>query len=96
MSAKQNHQKGGIEKDHIAARVIGELCQAGKLSDKFLCDMNCGTRSVLKKEIKSGVVSVNGTVIRQSEFQIDETKDQIRYRGSLCRYEKLPDEICLP
>ncbi len=56
--------------------------------DKFLCDMNCGTRSVLKKEIKSGVVSVNGTVIRQSEFQIDETKDQIRYRGSLCRYEK--------
>lgn len=56
--------------------------------DKFLCDMNCGTRSLVKKDIKNGLVSVNGIIIRRSEFQVDEMRDQICYQGSLCQYEK--------
>ena len=35
--------------------------------DKFLCDMNIGSRSQVKALIKQGAVTVNGTVIVKSE-----------------------------
>ena len=33
--------------------------------DKFLCDMQLGTRSQVKAYIKKGTVSVNGTVVKK-------------------------------
>lgn len=56
--------------------------------DKFLCDGGFGTRSQLKKDIRAGLVTVNGNVCRQPEQQILETEDQICYRGMVCNHEK--------
>lgn len=56
--------------------------------DKFLSDMKYGTRSSLKKDIKNGLVSVNGAIIRQSGCQITENEDIVCYRGIPCAYEK--------
>lgn len=56
--------------------------------DKYLSDMKCGTRSQLKKDIKNGLVTVNGSVIRQNDYQIDEKKDSVYYQNKPCVYEK--------
>lgn len=56
--------------------------------DKFLCDLQYGTRSALKKDIKNGLASVNGTVIRQSDYQVKEGQDEVCYRGVPCVYRK--------
>lgn len=56
--------------------------------DKFLSDMKCGTRSSLKKDIKNGLVSVNGKIVHQSDYRIDENVDIIHYRNVRCFYEK--------
>lgn len=57
--------------------------------DKFLCDMQIGTRSQVKAFIKKGLVSVNGTIVKQSDFQLDAEKDNIYYMGQSLRYQKL-------
>lgn len=56
--------------------------------DKFLCDCNLGTRSQIKKEIKDGQVSVNGSIVLKPEQKVDEKEDKVYYRGQLCAYEK--------
>lgn len=56
--------------------------------DKFLCDMNKGTRSRIKKDIKAGLVTVNGVKIVKPEYGVDEKADQICYQGQPCVYEK--------
>ena len=49
--------------------------------DKFLCDLQYGTRSSIKKDIRNGFVSVNGMIIRQSDYQVKEGIDEVSYRG---------------
>ena len=56
--------------------------------DKFLCDCNLGTRSQIKKDIKSGLVTVGGEKAMKPEQHIDENKDYICYKGQPCVYEK--------
>ncbi len=56
--------------------------------DKFLSDMKCATRSQLKKDIRAGLVTVNGTIVRQSDFAVDEKQDKICYKGTMYEYEK--------
>ncbi len=56
--------------------------------DKFLCDCNLGTRSQIKKDIRNGQVSINGSVVLKPEQKVDEQEDQIYYKGQLCVYEK--------
>ncbi len=56
--------------------------------DKFLCDLQYGTRSGIRKDIKNGLVSVNGTVTRKNDLQIDENRDEIKYCGKRCIYRK--------
>ena len=56
--------------------------------DKFLCDCNLGTRSQIKKDIKSGLVTVGGEKVLKPEQHIDENKDYICYKGRPCVYEK--------
>lgn len=49
--------------------------------DKFLSNSGCGSRSQVKLEIKKGHVMVNGLVIKQDDYKIDETKDLITVNG---------------
>ena len=56
--------------------------------DKFLCDCNLGTRSQMKKDIKSGLVTVNDVKVLRPEQHIDENADRICYKGQPCVYEE--------
>lgn len=56
--------------------------------DKFLSQMNMGTRSEVKNAIRKGKVSVNGVICKNADEKIDETSDEICYEGNLVTYEK--------
>lgn len=56
--------------------------------DKFLCDCTSGTRSRLKKDIKAGQVTVNGSIVLKPEQHINEKSDEIYYKGQRCVYEQ--------
>lgn len=56
--------------------------------DKFLCDCNMGTRSEMKKLIKSHAVTVNGNVVNRPEEKIDEDRDVVCVHGKRLNYEK--------
>ena len=45
--------------------------------DKFLCDSGAGSRSQVKLLVKSGAVTVDGTVVRDSSIKIDPQKQEI-------------------
>ena len=56
--------------------------------DKFLCDCNLGTRSQIKKDIRVGLVTINGEKALKPEQHVDENKDHVCYKGRPCVYEK--------
>lgn len=56
--------------------------------DKFLCDINLGTRSQIKKDIRAGHVLINDVKTLHPEYQVDETADRVLYKGQPCIYEK--------
>ncbi|MHC5268509.1 pseudouridine synthase [Enterococcus sp. LJL98] len=56
--------------------------------DKFLADMNFGSRKEVKGYIKKGYVTVNGTVIKSDKFHVDEQQDQILFDGEPVKYQK--------
>ncbi|MCR5792247.1 MAG: rRNA pseudouridine synthase [Lachnospiraceae bacterium] len=56
--------------------------------DKFLSEAGIGTRSELKKIIAKGLISVNGTIIKQPAFKVLEDKDQICYQNEPVIYKK--------
>ena len=56
--------------------------------DRFLSDMGVLTRSQCKKEVRGGMISVNGAVAQKSDLSIDPDKDEIRYRGELIEYQR--------
>lgn len=55
--------------------------------DKFLCDMQFGTRSQVKELIKKGNISVNGNIVKAADLKIDENSDDISYMGESLRYQ---------
>jgi 16S rRNA pseudouridine516 synthase len=55
--------------------------------DKFLCDMQLGTRSQVKELIKKGNISVNGNIIKAADFKIDESVDDVSYMGKSLKYQ---------
>ena len=57
--------------------------------DKYLADMGTGTRSEVKKAIRSGRVSVNGSIIKKPEEKIDETVQEVTLDGTLVGYQKM-------
>lgn len=57
--------------------------------DKFLCDMQLGSRSQVKESVKKGLVSVNGSIIKSPDFKVDEKKDIISYRDKIIAYKIL-------
>lgn len=56
--------------------------------DKFLSEMLYGTRNEVKKTIRSGLVTVNGTAITKPELKIDELSDIICVGGEEVLYSK--------
>ena len=56
--------------------------------DKYLSNMGKGSRSELSKIIKKGSVTVNGTVIKDTSFKVDETKDVVTFKGEEVTFKK--------
>lgn len=56
--------------------------------DKYLADMGAGTRSEVKKAIRNGNVTVNGTVVLRPETKVDTEADDITCGGALTVYEE--------
>lgn len=57
--------------------------------DRFLCDMQLGTRSQVKESIRKGLVSVNGILARDPDIKLDEQKDIVSYMGRTLTYQTL-------
>ena len=55
--------------------------------DKFLCQLNKGSRTEVKNLIRSGQVTVNGAPVMSPEHRVDENTDCIVCRGELLRYQ---------
>lgn len=56
--------------------------------DKYLADMGQGTRSEVKKQIRKGLVSVNGEIVKDPDYKVSFEKDQIVLNGAELQYEK--------
>lgn len=56
--------------------------------DKFLCEMNIGSRSQVKTYMKQGLVTVNGTLAKNADLKIDEVTDSITFKGETLHYQK--------
>jgi len=56
--------------------------------DKYLADMGAGTRSELKKEIRRGSVSVDGTVVTDPGLSVNGSS-VITYKGTPVVYEEI-------
>ena len=54
--------------------------------DKYLAEMGQGTRSEIKKLIRSGRVTVDGETVKKPEFKIDETIQEVNLDGKLVGY----------
>lgn len=54
--------------------------------DKFLTEMELGTRSQVKSIIKSGAISVNGMVCKNADYKFDENNTEITYNNKLLQY----------
>ncbi len=55
--------------------------------DKYLSDMGAGTRSELKKEIRRGSVSIDGTVVKDPGFSVTPSS-RVTFRGAEVAYEE--------
>lgn len=56
--------------------------------DRFLCEMNIGTRSQVKAALRQGRVTVNGLVARDAGLKIDELSDRVCFQGQALEYRK--------
>ena len=53
--------------------------------DKYLSDMNVGTRSSVKELIKKGHIKVNGIVIKKSDYKVN-LNDEITVNDKVINY----------
>ena len=56
--------------------------------DKYLCEMEIGTRSQVKELVKKGMVSVNGEIIKKADFKFDETNAKVCVKDKEISYQK--------
>lgn len=56
--------------------------------DKFLADMNFGTRREVKGYIKKGLVTVNDQIIKSDKFHVNEFEDKVLFDGEQVNYQK--------
>lgn len=55
--------------------------------DKFLSEMQMGTRSQLKQAIRKGAALVNGSIVKKAETAVDPMTDEIVFCGKKVIYE---------
>ena len=56
--------------------------------DKYLCEMEIGTRSQVKELVKKGMVSVNGEIMKKADFKFDETSAKVCVKEKEVSYQK--------
>lgn len=56
--------------------------------DKFLSELNIGSRSQVKDLIRKGLITINGIPASAADQKIDEYQDAVAYRGEILRYQK--------
>lgn len=56
--------------------------------DKFLCDMQLGSRSQVRNVIKKGLVSVNGVPVKSPDWKLNEKQDIVAYMGETYTYRQ--------
>ena len=56
--------------------------------DKFLKETGVCSRSDVKKILKNGSLSVNGKIIKNADFKVDENNDEVIYNGNRIEYQK--------
>lgn len=56
--------------------------------DKFLCDMEFGTRNEVKVLIKKGLVTINDSICKVPDYKLNPETDQVSCQGKLCEYQK--------
>lgn len=56
--------------------------------DKFLCEMEIGTRSQVKEMIKKCQISVDGEVIKKADYKFNETVAKVCVNGNEIIYQK--------
>ena len=56
--------------------------------DKFLCDMELGTRSEVKLYLKKGFVTVDGIIQKSPDFKIDPDTHEISFQGKVLNYQE--------
>ena len=56
--------------------------------DKFLCEMEVGTRSQVKDMVKKGQISVDGEVIKKADYKFEETTAKVCVNGKEVSYQK--------
>ena len=56
--------------------------------DKLLAHMDYGSRKEVKELIRKGYVLVNGNVIKDDDFKVDEINDEINILDSEIKYEE--------
>lgn len=56
--------------------------------DRYLCELNIGSRSQMKDAIKKGLVTVNGQIIKTSDYKLDESVDQVCFQGTPLIYQE--------
>ena len=56
--------------------------------DKFLADMQIGTRSEVKQLLKKGLVTVNGEPVKKPEIKIDPAIDRVCFDGRQLYFEQ--------
>ena len=54
--------------------------------DKYLADMNVGTRSEVKTLIKKKRVKVNGAIVNKENIKIDMENDEVMLNDSIIKY----------
>lgn len=55
--------------------------------DKFLCELNIGSRSQVKDYIRKGLVTVNSLPAAKPEQKIDENRDKVSFQGRELHYQ---------
>lgn len=56
--------------------------------DKLLANMGYGSRTEMKKVLKSGVVTVNGEVIKNGKIHVNPEQDSIYFQGLQVEYKQ--------
>lgn len=56
--------------------------------DKYLCQLNIGSRNEVKQLIRKGQITVNGSCITLPEYQVSESHDRVAFQGNQLSYKK--------